>query len=144
MSGYSKVTVNKVKKTLKATGVSMRMTPVRLRKLASFMTRFLFVVSLFGPDQPQRAHLPSSKAPEPVLSAQRPLILCHHSAPSTRSPSSGRSMRSHAPPCYPLVSHIHHSTCATGSPVCLTLTIIHTPGTPSLPEPPPQSREKAL
>src|SRR5215203_4248718 len=46
MSGYSKVTVNKVKKTLKATGVSMRMTPVRLRKLASFMTHFLFVVSL--------------------------------------------------------------------------------------------------
>src|SRR5215216_3091262 len=74
MSGYSKVTVDKVKKTLKATGVSMRMTPVRLRKLASFMTRFLFCwASLFGPDQPQRAHLPSSKAPEPVLSAQRPL-----------------------------------------------------------------------
>src|SRR5215212_10961549 len=46
MSGYSKVTVSKVKKTLKATGVSMRMSPVRLRKLASFMTRFLFVVSL--------------------------------------------------------------------------------------------------
>src|SRR5215212_5196854 len=46
MSGYSKVTVDKVKKTLKATGVSMRMTPVRLRKLASFMTRFLFIVYL--------------------------------------------------------------------------------------------------
>ena len=46
MSGYSKVMVDKVKKTLKATGVSMRMTPVRLRKLASFMTHFLFVVYL--------------------------------------------------------------------------------------------------
>src|SRR5215203_331147 len=63
MSGYSKVTVNKVKKTLKATGVSMRMTPVSLRKLGSFMTRFLFCcASLFGPDQSQRAHLPSSRA----------------------------------------------------------------------------------
>src|SRR5215210_5146488 len=107
MSGYSKVTVSKVKKTLKATGVSMSMSPVRLRKLASFMTHFLFsCVSLFGPDQPQRAHLPTSRAPEPVLSAQRPLILCHHSAPSTRSPSSGRSMRSPAPP-YPTPCFTH-------------------------------------
>src|SRR5215212_1314701 len=106
MSGYSKVTVNKVKKTLKATGVSMRMTPVRLRKLASFMTRFLFCwASHFGRDQSQRAHLPSSRVPEPALSAQRPPILCRHSAPSTRRASSGRSMRSPASlPCYPPVS----------------------------------------
>src|ERR687898_1420796 len=98
MSGYSKVTVNKVKKTLKATGVSMRMIPVSLRKLASFMTHFLFCwASLFGPDQSQRAHLPSSRAPETALSAQRPPILCRHSAPSTRSPSSGRSMSLPAP-----------------------------------------------
>ena len=35
MSGYSKVTDNKVKKMLKAMGVSMRTIPVTLRKCTS-------------------------------------------------------------------------------------------------------------
>src|SRR5215217_7002524 len=68
MSGYSKVTVNKVKKTLKAAGVSMRMTPVRLRKLASFMTHFLFVVYLSS----ARTNLS-----EPIFRQVKPQNLCY-------------------------------------------------------------------
>src|SRR5829696_3338218 len=146
MSGYSKVTVSKVKKTLKATGVSMRMTPVRLRKLASFMTHFLFIV-----------YLPSARTnlSEHIFRQVKPQKLCYQlnyplsSVTIAPLPLEGLLVDGvcvHLPPLsHPPVSHIHHLTCATGSPICLTLTIIHTPGTPSLPEPAaPQSREKAL
>src|SRR5215218_5354885 len=102
MSGYSKVTVNKVKKTLKATGVSMRMTPVRLRKLASFMTHFLFVVYLSSARTNLSGHIFRQVEPQNLCyELNDPLSSVAIAPLPLEGLYSGRSMRSPAPPVLP-------------------------------------------